>query len=478
LNKRIFSFELNKKPVLGFDTGLDARSFAQSKMAQFITQPGFIAYPNAKLETWQPGGVAEQETMIIWGPPFSGEGLEELINARGRQDEALAAFRFWLMARTLLEKENKGSFPFPGPAGAYIVSGRTVSGENPYPEGTVFFPPGRLLRRTIEAEGSLLDAECWVHPDLEGARGISFCSGAMLYGIFCGTPPFMRDNPDELRQDIREAVFIPPGLAAPGLESEMSSLIIRAMTADRSEAPTPDFIRGFVGSSKPVSSWVKPLSENEIAKIRLEQDHYGKKKTLAVKRRRFVVRNSAIITGSLIAIIVLALFVRSMIRSQAEKPTTLGMSPMEVAEAYYGAFGDLDHMMMEACVTGKTGKADIDTVINFFVVGRVRQAYERFGEPFMPVRKWFEEGCPATEMIIFGITDLKISVLSEGAENASLEANYVLWAPGAARTQTQEEDTRFTAPGNLISKDVLYLVFKKGVWRITNIDRTSYSANP
>ena len=517
MNRRIFNFELNEELVLGFNTGLDVRSFARAKMAQFITQPGSIVYPDGRIETWQPGGVSELPigvselspavpSMAVWGPPFPGESLIAIINSN-RKDEALDALRFWLKARMILE-ENPGEAmdaPLSGPAGALIVSGEKDQFENDrfksknyrletnaearlkqqFPHGTVFFPPARLLKRCLQAEGdvALLEAERWVpdgnlgfstpqgklHPDPEKEKEISFCAAAMLYRIFCGDAPFISNDRDEQRQNIRERVFLPPNLLAPGLDPQMSELIIRAMslktgnatgttTADKDlkQGPTPLTIGNLIGApaSRPVSSWIKQLSEEEISKIKTEKEQYSRRKTRAVKTRRFMVRYAAIIAVSLAALILILLTVRGIIRDRSELPTTKGMAPLEVAQAYYGAFGDLNHTLMSACVSGKAGKGDINMVMNFFVITKVRGAYEMSPDIFITAEEWIKEGSPVTERSVFGITNLQLSGFQENAESASLVADYILWTP-------ERFDTR----------DKLELKLIKGAWRITEIRR-------
>ena len=491
MNRRIFDFELNGKTVLAFDTGLDARAFAQAKMARLITCPGYIIYPDGKIETWRPEGTAEHgsgspQAMIIWGPLFPGEPLPEIINDQNRKDEALNAVRFWLGARIFLEASRDGTDkrpdaaepPLPGPDGALIVTKDRPG----YPAGTVFFPPARLLKRTLEAGGKTLDAGRWVHPDLDGNEGISFSSGAMLYRIFCGVPPFPKDTVDELRQDIREGVFIPPDLAAPGLAPEMAALITKAMESvpknrEEKRRPPPEAIRDFIGPaySGTASSWVRTLGGEEAEKIRLEKEQYGKKKERRVKTRRFMIRNAAIISGAIIACIILALVIRGGIKHRAELPTVKGMNPAEVAAAYYSAFNDLDHTMMDACVSGKAGRGDIDMAINLFVISRVRQAYETPQDSFMPAAEWIDKGRPAGEKNIFGITNLEIRLLSERNGNANLEAGYILWLPGA---YFGGEEGSSAPPGGLLIRDRLALTFIKNSWRITDIERTSRVLKP
>jgi hypothetical protein len=139
------------------------------------------------------------------------------------------------------------------------------------------------------------------------------------------------------------------------------------------------------------------------------------------------------------------------------------MAPLEVAETYYRAFGNLDHAVMESCVSGKAGKEDIKMAVNLFVIGKVREAYEKPKDPFVPVR----------------ITDMKISVLSAEGGNASIEADYILWMPGESEMpEPAGEENSFPVFKGLVLKDMLNLVLQKGAWRITEINRESRPLDP
>ncbi|MDR1863278.1 MAG: hypothetical protein LBQ67_05090, partial [Treponema sp.] len=391
--KRICFPEINGKPVLGFDTALDAQSFAQAKMAAFLTQKGRVVFPDGladgkavgNIESWQSEGVAElgkegaQKTMVVWGPYFSGERLTDITASPERRDEALDALRYWLRARPLIIEE-AGS-----PAGVLIVTGRTRKGAAEFPPGALLFPPERLAKRCLEAEG-ISAAEERLHPDLKGAEGIAYGAGIMLYEIFCGALPFNREDPQLLRQDMREGVFMPPELAAPGLDRELAALISRSLAPVKQKPgaaprPDPEEIARFLGppGSRSRDSWLAPPAGEELAKIRLEREQYLKRTNLKVNTRRFLTRNTAVITGIFIAALALLLGVRSFIKGQEGKPTTIGLLPQEVAETYYEAFGKLDHETMSACVVNKAGKGDIEMTVNLFVITRVRGAYETTG---------------------------------------------------------------------------------------------------
>jgi hypothetical protein len=493
----IFHVEIEGKRRLGFDTGLNAQAFAQAKLAQFITQEGHIILPDGTIKPWQPGGVIESEgTMVVWGPDLGGERLDLLL-APGREGPALDALRRWLAAYPLLPA---GLWPEAGlwPAGV-CVAPESGSGAGSYPGGTVFFPPERLRCRCIRAEGEDLwldGGESLVFPDLRGEAAASFTAGAMLYRIFAnaagaavftgdaptgavptdtvptgdvpaapavpdsapvrpnwsplgqpvlgqsGALPFAGRDPERLHQDMREGVFLPLGLAAPGLDPKVTGLVDRAIAGIKGQvAPRPSLAElaellgppaGATenGGGEP-ASFFSELDRQERGKLREERERYEKKRNLAVGTRRFVVRNTTIIAGIAAALAVVILFTNSMAASRRSLPTTVGMDSHEVVETYYGAFGALDHTLMEACVINKAGKGDIDMITRFFVTSRVRQAYE-FSSASVSAQEWFAAGAPPISAQIIGVTDLNITQVmgNEAGDEMRYQAEYIIWFPG------------------------------------------------
>jgi hypothetical protein len=491
VNGRIGLFDLAGKPVLGFDTGLDSQAFAQAKLASFISQTGLIVRPGGETETWIPGGVLERGgTMVIWGPAFAGERLDLLLAGPGREDEALDALRRWIAAWPAAAGSGGGEdgFPAPWPAAA-LAAGSGDGGA--YPPGTVFFPPPRLVKRCVEAEGEEVwrhGAERWAHPDLRGPEAAAFSAGAMLYRVLTGAPPFPREDGDLLREDIREGVFVPPRLAAPGLEAEAAALIAGAIAPlpGKGAAPGPrpglDKLGALLGpaASRGAASWARPLGAGEAAVLERERERFNKRKTLTVNTRRFVIRNTAIITGAFAVLLIAGMITQSIVKSRAELPTTRGMSPREVVSAYYGAFGELDHQLMEACVTGKAGKEDISMVTNLFVISRMRMAYELNAGGIVPAQKWLDTGAPAVSGTVFGVSDLKIEPGpgGSGGEELSFRARYRLWVPPSFLENTEEIMEAAAVPDAepppsvpLRYTDEIRLSLHKGAWRITGISR-------
>jgi hypothetical protein len=157
------------------------------------------------------------------------------------------------------------------------------------------------------------------------------------------------------------------------------------------------------------------------------------------------------------------------------------MAPIEVVEAYYAAMGDLDHTLMEACVVGKAGRNDIDLVIHYFVLSKVRQAYEMNAPQVISAQRWIDAGYPSTESTVFGVSGFRSEPidLDETGGEAAFRVSYLLWVPqqsqpsGAqAESDLPQAEEAAAIPISIPQTDTVKLVLRKDEWRIADIQRT------
>jgi hypothetical protein len=376
------------------------------------------------------------------------------------------------------------------------------------------------------AEAWIDGAEQWVHPDLEGAPVAAFAAGTMLYRILCGAPPFQSRDFNALREDIREGIFLPPRLACPGLVEEAEFILNETLIVKRE--PPQGGNRGMTGKSIPAAAsflrsnrtdnsvgggpavittapdreqgpdierlaklaallgdgsksadfFIRSQSSEERLRLETEKTRYIKTSTRKVKAKRFLRRNRTAIALTLGAVLLAALISGSIIKNQMELPTTRGMVIEEVVRTYYGAFGALDHSLMQACVIGKAGKGDIDMVTNLFVISRMRMAYETTGVQMIPAQQWIDEGSPSTEHTVFGVSGLDIAELSRGETETRCRVSYTLWAPAHYFQSSEEiplaaQEQAPQLPVGTSYTDEVTLTFYKDAWRISAITRNT-----
>jgi hypothetical protein len=488
--QRIHISDVNEKPAVCFDTGLDPRSFARTKMSQCLIEPGYIVHPDGSNTVWKASGVNELDGyMRVWGTPFSGERLDLFLNAINAtkqpaeqvaavQITALQAVVYWIRAKLLIGETHSALNP-----GAAFIS---CSDGGEYQKGSVFFTPESLSQRCLLVEGASYTAvlrsgyseirneipavlDRYNCPDLKDTDAAAFCAGTMLYTVLAKTLPY--PDMENIYQDMREGVFVPPQLAIPGLDKQLCELINCALLLPVEKKKTTMTGTAILGNLlkilmtkeegiAEISSLYSSLPKEEESKILKERNNFIKKQSFIVKSKRFYRRNKFVIMGVSIACLFALFVVASMTKVSRNRATTEGMAPDTVINEYYEAFSTLNHQFMEACISGAS-KNDIDVAMNFFVLTKVRQTYESNGRSsVISARVWKETGGELPAPDVFGVTDLKITPRG-GSELEGLvvfRADYLLWFPQekAASSRTDE----------------LTLKRIRGNWRITEINRT------
>jgi len=429
---------VEEKTAVCFDTGLDARAFARTKMSQSLIETGIVSHIDGSREIWKPAGVYELNGfMRVWGPLFDSQRLDLLLEKTEQEalieskKEALQAVAFWIRARMLLGDTGSSNNP-----GAAFICGE--DGETPgQKRGAVFFAPEHLSSRCLFAEGSETDRfNC---PDLTGMEAAAFCAGVMLYLILTGVHPYPAET---IYQDMREGVFLPPFLAAFGLDAKTSGLILAALLLPVEKKGTAtsgsDILSGFLeilldreNRTADISSLFNALSSEENANLEKEKKQFLFRQNTIVRTRRFASRNKYAITGIAAGLIFALLIFFSTAKSISQRPTTAGMASDTVIMAYYDAFSSLDHVFMEACVMG-ADKTDINAAASLFAIVKAREAYERLSGPaIIQARAWKENGGELPAPNVFGVTDLDIDYLAGSEEDDMViyRAEYLLWSP-------------------------------------------------
>jgi hypothetical protein len=491
MQEKIFHSEMAGAPALCFDTGLNGQDFARAGFSKLLAGQGFLVKIDGTVENWKCAGVIEKMekgeqngTMIIWGADVPGAPLSALVveDDFSKKDRALDAIRRWINARIILshlseEKGKKRENTFLAPGGTFIDD-----------KGNVFFPPKPLVERCLEAEDALEGRDRFVHPDFDAPDADIWTLACMLYRLFCGENAFQEQNIETLRQDMRESVYFPPRFICFNLDKTLDSLINRSFSRFYEDHPSLEEWKKFLGDAdskerKNFDAYFHTISQAEVEKILREKEKFAKNKQFSTQTKRFLTKNNALILGGAIIVMVVGLIVGSVIYDRSNLPNTKGLPPVEVVNAYYKAFNELDHVFMKEIVLKKAGKDDIDMASELFVLGKVRQAYQ-MGAPsdiitaqdwlnsIQPtllsseaLEKWAESG-----KIVFGVTDLHVQTedTDESDGEVSFFAAYKLWAPVFGARETP--DGGFI-PAYAPRSDFVRLVFHKGAWRIAEIAR-------
>jgi len=452
--------DVDNIPSACFDTGLDPRSFARTKMSQSMIETGCIVRPDGSHEVWRSAGVKEVNNhMRVWGHLFNGKRLDQLIAEAKTQQEALQAVLLWIRAKMFLGETHSTLNP-----SAVFVCYEDIG---THPKGSVFFAPEHLSNRCLYNEG--LEIDRYSCPDLLGMDAVAFCAAVMLYNILSAVHPYPSSD---IFQDMREGVFLPPRLASPELDEKLAGLINEALLLPVVRKRTPksgldilseilEVLMNKEGKAVEVSSLFHALPSEDKQKVDNEKKFFLLKQKYFVKAKRFAIRNKYVLLGVSAGVILTLVFVFSMVKSAAQRWTTAEMTSEQVIEAYYEAFSSLDHVRMEACIQG-ADKGDITVAASLYAVSRTRQAYENSPNvSIISARVWRDMGGELPSQKAFGVTDISLSCIG-GSEETPLviyRVDYLLWSP------TDEYARR--------RNDILTLKRdKRKNWRIIEILRT------
>ncbi|MCL2174764.1 MAG: hypothetical protein FWB73_01845 [Treponema sp.] len=461
MQRRIFISDTDNGPVVYFDTGLEPRSFARTKMAQSLIEPGFVVHSDGTHKPWKPSGVNDMEGfMRVWGPLFNGKRLDLLLDeinpdtdCSQSKQEALNAVVLWIKAKLFL-----------GETKSVINPGASFVGDN-----DVFFAPEHISTRClfIEQTGdNVSQQDRYNCPDLIDINATAFCAGVMLYKILTGSHPYPTE---EIYQNMREGVYLPAYLAAPDMDEKISSLIQDALhlpvakkqPSKNGTVILSEILNLLCNKTKvvDVSSLYTTLPAEKNARLLKQKKWYLFRQASAKSIKNIVIRNRKIFIGMGIALLIFLFLFINTVKPDPNRPRTEGMTSDSVVTAYYSAFSLLDHFFMEACVLG-ADRSDINAAVSLFAINRARQAYDSSLVPvIISAKTWQEHGGALPAPNVFGVTDFSLEHLS-GNENdviITYRADYLLWAP--------DEEARNRSDTLTLKRDR----FKN--WRITDILR-------
>ncbi|MDR2782654.1 MAG: hypothetical protein LBB48_02230 [Treponema sp.] len=482
MSNTIFHSEINGSRAICFDTGLNEQDFARAGLSRLLMQRGIvvrnIGNGAEKIETWKCESIVKQnESMVVWGADFTdgaaSRAFDELLADDNHKDVALDALRRWIKARAMIRDDPASPSVSLAPGGTFIDE-----------KGTLFFPPALLAERCFEAENAVLEKkERFVHPDLEGKAADAWTLACMAYRIFCDADAFQAKDIITIRQDMREGVFFPPRFAKPGVDRQFDALIKRAFSKSHTDHPTLEKWRQFLEENdtsnkmKRFDSFFHALTPEEAEKVEREKNYFIKSHSFSVKTRRFLTKNSAIVLGVTIAVVIGGLLIGSVVYDRSNAPNTEGMTPAEVVQAYYTAFTALDHEFMQNAVLKKAGKADIDVAVRLYALDRVRQAYQinavQRQSSIIKAQDWLDSGGQPVigEYFVFGVTDLQATPedQDESDGEVSFRVRYNLWATDHGDTEAQPQTALM--PSVQARIDELRLVLYKGNWCIAEVKR-------
>ena len=306
------------KPHLAVTLGTGQRGAALTRILALKGSPGWIAGASGVGE-WHYEGVIEREgTVSLVGPYVPGVTLEKALSFPVAEALPLIAR---LVSALLQLSESR--------AGWFAVQSDLVIFTD---DGSVLFLPPVLDRevrdlRTFEANRETF--ESLNHPDLRGEARAAFTAAAALFRIFTGRFPFWGADPEEMHSQVRNLEIQSPSSLAPGLDAEVSDLVMAGLGRGRQGPATLSRISEGLARWK-AGELVRPLSDGERQAALLAAESREQSAGRSFRRRRFWQRNWRFAAIAAAVAILVGALGGTILKNVLAPRVTRGFSPREV----------------------------------------------------------------------------------------------------------------------------------------------------
>ncbi|MFW5695155.1 MAG: hypothetical protein ACOCYB_08295 [Alkalispirochaeta sp.] len=447
---------LDGEQFLAVRTGIPARGFAAQRVSaaaraggQIVSGDRFTPWPVKRL-------IEHDGEFYLCGPPREGQTPAELLTTAPMSEPGWIP-GFLRACVSALQHEDLSlanvTTSLVGPAGEVLFLHREPAEEInkhlPLPERRVSHFPYRL-ERPSRLETEVYQVLAILYHALSGVR-------------LCDE----QDAEASARCHAASLEKAPLHVHRPELHSTMCSLIEDGLT--RSEARTADVLPRILSVIE-AEGIVDCRDPDEQDARRTAAEERATKNRAGNRRREFLRRHGRALILAAVAVVAVLYLPVTIIRNRLEPPATAGMGPREVVETYYHAWNELDHMRMEDTLARGVGRGTIREVTNVYVIDRVQTA-QQWESILMQAEAWLAADRPA-ERMPYGIVDLEVQLMSEGAESATVIAEYEIWRP--ERSDERDAPTETIAIRSRVV-DRLTLAPTKHGWEISDIRTTTES---
>ena len=524
-----------------FDTGLSESAFAKTRLSNLLSESGIAAFADKKFGSdmtfsfseWKFDGVktigdgddahvhlfgrfGEEEEMLSLAEIF-------LRAERGGEAERYAAAAASYAAVCAIEEAKKENVKIEniGAGGIYV---KTAPGFAEKP--ALLFLPQALFDKACASGGESYAKlqGYWISKALSERRSaLSFTQAVIAYRALAKRMPYDKSDEsarstDEYDKNYMKLEHVINGVDKSLAESVDAALELpsRTVEAERKNprgshdvhgaADTPHTAEALHTANKqeekpfPLQAFYAELGIDDGAlkdvshpaalpqsEFAAKVASYYKTKKRSLRARRTFRRNAGAIAVCFASAALIAFFAFGAVRDARRRPSAVGLTSFEVAEAFYEAIHTQNVELVGAMSSGKVSKRYGDIVGSIYVVNKARSAYDPKNGIIAP-ETWFaflsDENAEARRDV-YGITsftldgresslEVRVPERSEKRTPVRSEGGAPL-DDGAQTAHTAEYYTVRTdgETGDFIverNRDTVRLTYKKNRWAVTGIE--------
>jgi hypothetical protein len=414
------------------DSGLDEYAFGKTNLSSLINDTGFYAEPDStltettrfsfhewKFDTIRTYGDGADARVFFCGHFFSGTPLSSLFEAaspatadeKTRYNAACAAFA---VCRAL-NQAVIDQLPLPvNGAGGIICSSVDERVQ------LLFLPPG-LFDQVCACRGSSFYAAeqgCWCSKVLSAYDiSSSFTQAVIAYRALTGHLPYGAEDETIRNSDISDKNYLRLEHKINGIDSTLTAAVDNALElpavflqkkkkAAISAVPVLPAVSlrkelGLCGRAGTLTAVIHPDALPE-AEFQTKVTSYYKMKEKKVKASRKLRRNTALISGILVAAALVIVIVLGQHSENGTKPTSFGLTSSETVETFYKGIHTQDIELMDCVSKGKSASRYSDSVSQIYVIGKTRSMYTARDGIITP-ENWLFYQSRTTQKIKYGV---------------------------------------------------------------------------
>lgn len=405
------SFFLYSKDSISIDTNLSHEDFSKARLTQYLTSSGYVvrtANNNFEIDSWQftETTLTAKNTIEVVGPGFEGFTLYEYFI-----DNSISIKEKYEIV-LLLEKIYETAFD----------KNINIANLGPFfvllnDKKEFLFLPKEYIERCLAKETDEIYSKYygyWVNNTLSEKEGCTFTLAVYAYFVLTGRLPYSQENTAKRQEDYYDGNVVPLEYTEVSLLDTQAQKITNNLRLQRIK--NKKSLQPVTLPSFEELQWSNSSKKENLNNKKLEK--YSK----TIKKNRFI-RKYGITCLVSFAICLVALYIGiSSYKTEMNKPTTKGLTDIEVVNMFYTAYNTLNVPLANATIQGNNLQDFITILSGYFINSQMRSSYEPDAGT-LPINQWFYVK-EATNYWPFGITHLTLLDENNNVIDGNLSFNY------------------------------------------------------
>ncbi|MCR5217415.1 hypothetical protein [Treponema sp.] len=407
---------------LFFNTSLSSAAFARARFAEHLDEKGFLSSEENGVWKFTPFTFTETEEendlIYLTAPGFDGQTLASFVDGEDKNKAVYAmALTVKILEQALIQNVKLDAV---GAGGIFFSSDFKK----------VLFIPKLFFKTSLNVLGSreyTLNQGLYVNPGLKGENAIRYMQSALSYRLLAGRFPYEADSYEMQEEDFRDRNFIPLKNLVYGLKKTLADFVDGGLLQN---PLAKEELKSFAAKQFPLETLylecgleqdgsipsegklkdVKRHSSVSEEEFNRQREKVIEKKQSMVDKRRWLRRHRTILKIAAAAVLILGVLSFTYYSSWTKKPSTKGLTSLEVVRAYYTGVNNLDSDVTKYTSDGDSMRERDKVISNIYASVKQLVGMDINREAQTPA-KWLNYN--QLSFRIFGLTNFTVDGKAE-----------------------------------------------------------------